>query len=79
MTIDLGFNNMLPCLADHQVNETCVLQNLATVRQQLAQILSTLREKALPCVSSALAITTRIFTCIATALRYGLLLHLALR
>jgi hypothetical protein len=34
---------MLPCLAYHQVNETCVLQNLATVRQQLTQILSTLR------------------------------------
>src|ERR1035438_7821313 len=43
VTIDLGFNNMRPCVAYHQVNETCVLQNLATVRQQLTQILSTLR------------------------------------
>jgi lysophospholipase L1-like esterase len=43
VTIDLGFNNILPCLAYHQLNETCVLQNLATVRQQLTQILSTLR------------------------------------
>jgi lysophospholipase L1-like esterase len=40
VTIDLGFNNMRPCLAYHQVNEACVLQNLATVR--LTQILSTL-------------------------------------
>ena len=42
VTIDLGFNNVLPCLAYHQVNENCVLQNLATLRQQLTQILATL-------------------------------------
>jgi lysophospholipase L1-like esterase len=42
VTIDLGFNNMLPCLAYYQVNEACALQNLAIVRQQLTQILSTL-------------------------------------
>ena len=42
VTIDLGFNNVLPCLVYKQVNEACVLQNLATVRQQLTQILSTL-------------------------------------
>jgi lysophospholipase L1-like esterase len=43
VTIDLGFNNVLPCLANHLVNQNCVLQNLATVRQQLNQILTTLQ------------------------------------
>ena len=43
VTIDLGFNNMLPCLVYHQVNETCVGHSLATVRLQLTRILSTLR------------------------------------
>jgi lysophospholipase L1-like esterase len=44
VTIDLGFNNVRPCLAYHQVNQNCVLQDLATVRQQLTQILTTLHE-----------------------------------
>jgi lysophospholipase L1-like esterase len=44
VTIDLGFNNMLPCLAYHKVNQTCVLGKLATVQQQLTQILARLHE-----------------------------------
>ena len=43
VTLDLGFNNMLPCLVNHRMNETCVSQSLATVRQQLTQILAALR------------------------------------
>ncbi len=43
VTLDLGFNNLLPCLVNHRVNETCVSQSLATLRQQLTQILAALR------------------------------------
>ena len=43
VTVDLGFNNLLPCLAYHKVNQTCVSGKLATVQQQLTQILARLR------------------------------------
>ncbi len=43
VTIDLGFNNIRTCLAYHVVNETCISQSLATIRQQLTEIVSLLR------------------------------------
>jgi lysophospholipase L1-like esterase len=43
VTIDVGFNNIRPCLAHHVVNETCVSQSLVTIRQQLTEIVSLLR------------------------------------
>jgi lysophospholipase L1-like esterase len=43
VTIDVGFNNIRPCLAYRVVNETCVSQSLATIRQQLTEIVSLLR------------------------------------
>jgi hypothetical protein len=43
MTVDLGYNNILPCLRHQVVNEPCVSEALAQVHQQLAQIVSALR------------------------------------
>src|SRR6202000_3259218 len=35
MTIDLGFNDVLRCLGQHTIDDPCVDQNLALIRQQL--------------------------------------------
>jgi lysophospholipase L1-like esterase len=43
MTVDLGFNDLLPCLANEVVNEPCANRELAVVHDQLAQILNLLR------------------------------------
>jgi len=52
VTVDLGFNNLRPCLArgrvDGQIDEGCVDQSLATVKQQLAEILNQLRAAGPP-------------------------------
>jgi hypothetical protein len=46
MTIDLGFNNLLPCFANNVVDTTCVTTVLFTVRVQLAQIIASLQSVA---------------------------------
>lgn len=46
VTIDLGFNDLLPCLRHMVVDATCVDSALATVRSQLPQILTALRQAA---------------------------------
>lgn len=46
MTVDLGFDNLLPCFANHVVDQTCVATTLATVHVQLGQIIDSLRSAA---------------------------------
>jgi GDSL-like lipase/acylhydrolase family protein len=46
VTVDLGFNDLRPCLADHVVDQTCVAHSLDLVRAQLASILVSLRAVA---------------------------------
>jgi lysophospholipase L1-like esterase len=48
VTVDLGFNDILPCLQDQRVDSTCVDAHLATVRTQLPEILSELKAAAGP-------------------------------
>jgi hypothetical protein len=43
MTIDLGFNNLLPCFANEVVDLGCVSSTLEIVHEQLSQIITTLR------------------------------------
>jgi hypothetical protein len=43
MTIDLGFNNLLPCFANEVVDLTCVSSTLEIVHEQLSQIITILR------------------------------------
>ena len=46
VTVDVGFNDMVRCLAHHVVDEGCVDLALANVRTQLPQILAALRAAA---------------------------------
>jgi lysophospholipase L1-like esterase len=46
VTVDLGFNDLVPCLHDMEVRAGCVDSALAAVQSQLPQILSTLRQAA---------------------------------
>jgi len=46
VTVDLGFNDLIPCLRAMQVNATCVAGALASVQSQLPQILTALRQAA---------------------------------
>ena len=48
ITVDLGFNNLVPCLHSMLVRDACVHRALATVRSQLPQILAALRRAAPP-------------------------------
>jgi lysophospholipase L1-like esterase len=48
VTVDLGFNDILPCLQDQRVDRTCVDAHMATVRSQLPEILSELKAAAGP-------------------------------
>jgi GDSL-like Lipase/Acylhydrolase family len=43
VTLDLGFNNVRRCLAHQHVDEACVAQTVGNVRQQLSEILTSLR------------------------------------
>jgi lysophospholipase L1-like esterase len=43
VTVDVGFNDMVRCLAHHVVDEGCVDLALANIRTQLPQILAALR------------------------------------
>jgi lysophospholipase L1-like esterase len=43
VTVDLGFNDVRPCLVQRTVDEPCVEEALGHIRQQLPVILSTLR------------------------------------
>jgi lysophospholipase L1-like esterase len=48
VTIDLGFNDVLPCLNMVTTDERCVTRQLITVRQQLTQIIGLLEVVAGP-------------------------------
>lgn len=43
LTVDLGFNDVVRCMKHQQVDQACVAQALEVVREQLPQILSSLR------------------------------------
>ncbi len=46
VTVDLGFNDLVPCLRHMEVNAACVSTALATVEAQLPQILAALHQAA---------------------------------
>jgi lysophospholipase L1-like esterase len=46
ITIDIGFNNVLACLAWGQINVPCALNGLATVHTELPQIIAALHQAA---------------------------------
>jgi lysophospholipase L1-like esterase len=46
VTIDLGFNDLIPCLHHMEVNAPCVDGALATIGSQLPQILTAIRQAA---------------------------------
>jgi lysophospholipase L1-like esterase len=46
LTIDLGFNDVIPCLRHMQVDEDCVSSAMSTIATQLPQILAALRQAA---------------------------------
>jgi lysophospholipase L1-like esterase len=48
VTIDLGFNDLLPCLHHRSKHSTCVRQQLDTVRKQLSEALGVLKDVAGP-------------------------------
>ncbi len=50
VTVDLGFNDIEPCLAFRSVNQACLTQRLELINQQLPPILATLRAAAGPTV-----------------------------
>ncbi len=50
VTIDLGFNNIRPCLAPTLTNESCVSQGVAAVQKDLPTIMSRLQRAAGPLV-----------------------------
>lgn len=51
VTIDLGFNNVMSCLRDHDVEGTCVESHLFQVRADMAAILDDVRSAAGPDVT----------------------------
>jgi lysophospholipase L1-like esterase len=51
VTIDLGFNTLHPCFRQLIVDQVCVNTKLDLIRQQLVQILTTLRAAAGPNVT----------------------------
>jgi lysophospholipase L1-like esterase len=48
VTIDLGFNDVMPCIAHTMVDQSCLSRQIGVVREQLTAILSTLRAAAGP-------------------------------
>jgi lysophospholipase L1-like esterase len=48
VTIDLGFNDLLPCLHGHWRNNACVDKQLSAVRAQLSEIVGLLKDVAGP-------------------------------
>jgi hypothetical protein len=48
VTVDVGFNNVRPCLAHRQVDATCAASAFSLVHQQLAAILTALRSAGGP-------------------------------
>jgi len=46
ITIDLGFNNIRPCMMHGLVNQVCLSQGLLLLRQQLPVVLASLRKAA---------------------------------
>jgi hypothetical protein len=48
MTLDIGFNDVRPCLSDQHVDEACVAQALLTVHEQIAAMVPLLRAAGPP-------------------------------
>jgi lysophospholipase L1-like esterase len=48
VTVDLGFNDLRPCLQNQRVNQSCVEQRIDLIRVQLPQILGELKAVAGP-------------------------------
>ena len=48
VTIDLGFNDLMPCVHDHWRSSTCVDKQLGAVRTQLTEIVGLLEDVAGP-------------------------------
>jgi lysophospholipase L1-like esterase len=46
VTIDLGFNDVIPCIAHTAVDQACLDRQVGVVRQQLTMIVSTLKAAA---------------------------------
>ena len=46
ITVDLGFNDLLPCLRHEFIDATCVAESLTTVHDQLGQILVRIKAAA---------------------------------
>jgi lysophospholipase L1-like esterase len=51
VTIDLGFNDLRPCLGGLSVDATCISQSIATLKAQLTGIVGTLKAAAGPDVT----------------------------
>ena len=51
VTIDLGFNNVLPCLEHHFVDQSCARNEVDLVRQQMSSIMASLESAAGPRVT----------------------------
>lgn len=51
VTLDLGFNDVAPCLRGGLVDSACVSQNLAILQRQLPQIITSLKQVAGPNVT----------------------------
>lgn len=51
VTIDLGFNDLMPCLSHTTVDTVCVNTQLSIIQYQLPQVLSTLKAAAGPNVT----------------------------
>jgi lysophospholipase L1-like esterase len=48
VTIDLGFNDLLPCIRHHSKSWSCLDKQLSTVHDQLSEIVSLLKDVAGP-------------------------------
>lgn len=48
VTVDLGFNNVRPCMEADPVNETCLAQAIAAIQQDLPIVLKDLKSSAGP-------------------------------
>jgi lysophospholipase L1-like esterase len=48
VTVDLGYNNLLPCLRNRTVDQSCVSNALVQIRQQLLQIVLALQSAGGP-------------------------------
>jgi hypothetical protein len=48
LTVDVGFNDLVPCLEHHSVDSLCVAHSIGAVRRQLSNVLDSLRAAGSP-------------------------------